>query len=73
MKQVRVTELAFHDGTRVRPGAVLTVADSFHASWAEDVVPPRKVEEAPKPEPKVEKPARQERKAAVPDFGTDLA
>lgn len=38
MKQVRVTELAFHDGTRVRPGTVLTVADNFYASWAEDVV-----------------------------------
>jgi hypothetical protein len=48
MKQVRVTELAFHDGTRVRPGTVLTVADSFSASWIEDVEPRQKVERQPR-------------------------
>lgn len=48
MKQVRVTELAFHDGTRVRPGTVLTVADTFSASWAQEVEPKQKVERQPR-------------------------
>ena len=57
MKQVRVTELAFHDGTRVRPGTVLTVADSFHALWAEEV----------EPKPKAERQPRKQREAVAPE------
>lgn len=48
MKQVKVTELAFYNGTRVRPGAVLTVADTFSASWAQEVEPKQKVERQPR-------------------------
>lgn len=71
MKRVTVTQLAFHNGTRVRPGAVLTVADTFKAKWAEDIVPepvaaPEKVEDEPQ-----EKPARKSRDKA-PDFSSDL-
>lgn len=70
MKQVRVNQLAFHGGTRVRPGDLLTVADTFKASWASDVTP------APAPEPVVvEEPKKRTPKkeaAGLPDFGGDL-
>ena len=78
MKRVRVTQLAFANGTRVRPGDVLTVADTFKASWAEDVPVPAKAEPAP---PAADKPARKPRvktpdfsgdPAQVPDFSGDL-
>jgi hypothetical protein len=69
MKRVRVTQLAFANGTRVRPGDVLTVADTFKASWAEDVPVPAKVEPAL---PVEEKQARKPRVKA-PDFSGDLA
>jgi hypothetical protein len=76
MKRVTVTQLAFHNGTRVRPGAVLTVADTFKASWAEDV-PVVQAEPAAEPEQEKiveevqEKPARKSRDKA-PDFSSDL-
>ena len=63
MKRVTVTKLAFWNGTRVRPGDVITVADAFTASWAEDVSVPVPAAE--------EKPARKLRDKA-PDFSGDL-
>lgn len=83
MKKVRVTELAFHGGARVRPGDLLTVADTFKASWASDVTPapapppaaPAPVVEtvvaAPVEEPKRRSPKKEV--ADLPDFGGDLA
>jgi hypothetical protein len=83
MKQIRVTEVAFHGGTRVRPGDLLTVADAFKASWASDVTPApapppaaltpvvETVVEAPVGEPKRRSPKKEV--ADLPDFGGDLA
>lgn len=69
MKRVEVTQLAFINGTRVRPGDVITVADAFKAKWAKDVsVPVAKAEPAP---PAEDKPARKTRDRA-PDFSGDL-
>lgn len=73
MKQVRVNQLAFHGGTRVRPGDLLTVADTFKASWASDVTPvpaPPPVTETVAEEPKKRTPKREA--TALPDFGGDL-
>ena len=74
MKQVRVTQMAFHGGTRVRPGDILTVADTFKASWASDVTPapaPQPVVETVVEEPKKRTPKKAEA-AGLPDFGGDL-
>lgn len=73
MKQVRVNQLAFHGGTRVRPGDLLTVADTFKASWASDVTPapaPPPVAETVVEEPKKRTPKKEA--AGLPDFGGDL-
>jgi hypothetical protein len=83
MRRVKAVAMAFHNGTRVRPGDVITVADAFKASWAEDVTPaptPPPVVEAPVVETVVAAPVeepkrRSPKKEAVdlPDFGGDLA
>jgi hypothetical protein len=38
VKEVVVTKLAVYGGSRVRPGARLTVPANFKATWFEDVV-----------------------------------
>ena len=87
MRRVKAVAMAFHNGTRVRPGDVITVADAFKASWAEDVTPapaPPPVIETPVVETvvevpvaaPVEEPKRRSQKkevADLPDFGGDLA
>lgn len=85
MRRVKAVAMAFHNGTRVRPGDVITVADAFKASWAEDVTPaPAPVIETPVVETvvevpvaaPVEEPKRRSQKkevADLPDFGGDLA